>query len=74
MRLLQRAQLDRHVLVRIVLALIGKAIRRQAGVHALERVDENVARTIVLDFVIFQLVRRYAAADADIDALFVASK
>jgi len=67
MRLLQRAQLDRHILITVVLAFVGKAIGRQTGADAFESVDENVARAIVLDLVIFQLVRRYATADADIE-------
>ena len=67
MRLLQRAQLDRYILVAVVLAFVEKAIRRQTGANALESVDEDVARTIVINLVIFHLVGRYAAADADIE-------
>src|SRR5262249_54470950 len=53
MRLLQRAQLDRHILIAVVLAFVGKAIGRQTGADTLESIDENVARAIVLAFVYF---------------------
>src|SRR5262245_6992450 len=67
MRQLQRAQLDRNILVSIVLAFVGKRIGREPGADALEGIDENVTRAIVLDLMIFQLVRRYTAADADVE-------
>ena len=68
MRLLQRAQFDRHVLVGEVLAFIGQRIGGQAGADALEGIEENIARAVVFDLVIFQLIGRHSAADADIEA------
>ena len=67
MRLLQRPQRDRHVLVCVVLALVGERVGRQAGADAVEGVDENVARLVVRDLVVLQLERRDAAADADLE-------
>ena len=67
MRLLQRAQRDRHVLVNIMVALVGERVRFQPGADAVERVVKDLARLVVLDLVIFQFVGRHAAADADIE-------
>src|SRR5580658_4968452 len=54
MRLLQRPQRDRHILIDEMIALITERIRDQAGAEALEGVDEYLARLIVLDLVEFQ--------------------
>ena len=67
MRLLQRPHRDRHLLIEIVLAFVTEQISRQAGADAFERVDKNVARLVVLDFVEFELIGRNAAPDADIE-------
>ena len=67
MRLLQRPQRDRHVLVDEVLAPVGERVGRQAGADAVERIDEDVARVVVRDLVEAELVGRDAAADADLE-------
>ena len=67
MRLLQRPQRYRHVLVDEVLAPVGERVGRQAGADAVERVDEDVARVVVRDLVESELVGRDAAADADLE-------
>jgi acetaldehyde dehydrogenase (acetylating) len=66
-RLLQGPQRDRHVLVGEVIARIVQHIGPQARTDALECVDENLPRLIVFDLVIFELIGRHAAADADIE-------
>jgi hypothetical protein len=43
MRLLQRPQRHRHVLVDEVLAPVGERVGREAGTDAVERVEEDVA-------------------------------
>jgi hypothetical protein len=67
MRLLQRPQCDRHVVVDVVLALVGERIGGQTGTDAGESVEENIARIVVLDLVVLELVGRHAAADADVE-------
>ena len=68
MRLLQRPQGDRDVLVGEVRPAIGERVRYEPGADAVERIDEDVARLLMLDLVIFQLERRYSAADAHFEA------
>jgi hypothetical protein len=67
MRLLQRPQRDRHILIDKMLAGIAELVRGQAGADAFVRIDEDFARLIVLDLVEFQFIGRHAAADADIE-------
>ena len=67
MRLLQRPQRYRHVLIDEVFALVGERVGRQAGADAVERIDEDVARVVVRDLVEAELVGRDAAADADLE-------
>jgi hypothetical protein len=50
-----------------MLALIAERIGGEAGTDALERVDKNFARLVVLHLVEFKLVGRHAAADTDIE-------
>src|SRR6185369_13676476 len=64
MRLLQRPQCDRDVFVLIMFARIVEQVGGQAGADAVERIDEDVARIVVLDLVIFELERRHAPAHA----------
>src|SRR6185369_16422066 len=65
-RLLQRTQRHRHVFVRVVLARVAEHVARERGRHAVEGVDEDVARIRVRHLVIAKLERRDAAADADL--------
>src|SRR3984957_14815572 len=68
MRLLQRPQGDRDILVGEVWPAIGERVRYEPGADAVERIDEDVARLLMLDLVIFQLERRYSPADAHFEA------
>src|SRR5262249_25886499 len=64
MRLLPPARRGRRILVIEVAAGIAELIGGQPGADAVERVDENLARIVVLDLVIFQFEGRHAAADS----------
>jgi len=64
MRLLQRPQGNRHVFELVVLAGIVERVGGQSGGDAIERVDEDIARLLVIDLVILELERRHAAANA----------
>src|SRR3989442_274685 len=68
MRLLQGLERNRHVLVAEMLAGIGERVGGQPRADAAERIDENLARPVVLDLVVLELERRDAAADADLEA------
>src|SRR5207249_10154768 len=46
---------------------IAERVVRQRRRHAVESVDEDVARILVRDLVIAELERRDAAADADVE-------
>src|SRR5215470_10745214 len=50
-----------------VLSGVAERLVRQRRRHAVEGVDEDVARILVRDLVIAELERRDAAADADIE-------
>src|SRR5262249_43965918 len=63
MRLLQRPQRNRHVFELVILAGVAERVRGQARADAAERIDEDRARFLVIDLVILELERRYAAAD-----------
>ena len=66
MRLLQRPDLHRHVLVLEALALMVEPLRRHALDQHLERLLEHLPRGLRVDAVIIELERRHAAADADL--------
>ena len=67
LRLLQRPHGDRHVLVFVVFAGVAQRVAGQPGAEASERVDEDVARVVVLDLVKLQLIGRDPTADADVE-------
>src|SRR5207302_7661500 len=62
MRLLQRPQRNRHVFELIILAAVAQRVGGQARADAVERIDEDRARFLVVDHVIFELEWLYAAA------------
>ena len=68
MRLLQRPQRDRHVVIEVAAAFETERLRYQAGPDAVVGLEKNVTRIVVHDIVKFQLIGRHAAADADIEA------
>jgi hypothetical protein len=69
MRLLQRMQHDRHVAVMMVGAVIGQHVVTGHARHdAAVGIDKDLARFVVVDIVVADLVRRHAAADPDIEA------
>ena len=67
MRLLQRPQRYWHILVTEMRAAIAQAIAGQPRADAVEGIDEDSARFIMLDLMIFELERRDSTADADFE-------
>ncbi len=67
MRLLQRPQRHRHVLVGIVRARMAERVVGQRGGQAVERIDKDVARFRRGNLVIGEFIRRHPAAHADFE-------
>src|ERR1700722_5557116 len=67
MRLLERTHRHRRLAIFEIFSLVRELIALQRGVEAIERVEEDVARIVGVALVEFELERRDAAADANLE-------